>query len=93
MSTAAPDELPWDRPKPHPDDGDLFTMSDSTEVLTIGDETFPVVSREPIAEPCLTGEPHQLYLVAVEDGRKFEVCDECSSSKLLEAPPAEEPTE
>lgn len=94
VSTSAPDELPWDRPKPHPDDGDLFSMpSDSTTELTIGDEAFPVVSREPIAEKCLADEAHQLYLVEVQDGRKFEVCDECHSAKLIEAPPAEEPTE
>lgn len=93
VSGSPADELPWDRPKPHPDDGDLFTMSedsgtsDSTEVLTIGEETFPVVAREPLDEKCLASPAHQLYQVEIEDGRKFEVCDECHSAKLTEPAP------
>lgn len=65
-------------------------MSDSSVNLTIGDESFPVVSREPIPDKCLADEAHQLYLVEIDDGRKFEVCDECHSSKLVEAPALEE---
>lgn len=67
----------------------MFTMSDSTTVLTIGEETFPIASRSTIVEPCLADPAHQLYLVEVEDGRKFEVCDDCFSSKLIEAPATE----
>lgn len=62
-------------------------MSDSTTVLTIGEEEFPVVDRSTIVEPCLASPAHQLYLVEVEDGRKFEVCDECHSAKLVEPAP------
>ncbi len=66
-------------------------MSDSSTTLTIGDEEFAVVHREQIDEKCLADPGHQLFAVEVEDGRKFEVCDECHSSKLVEAPAVEEP--
>lgn len=87
MSGPAPDELPWDRPQADPDDGDLFDMSDSSTTLTIGEEEFPVVDRQPSDWPCIASPSHRLYIVEIEDGRKFEVCDECHSSKLVEPAP------
>jgi len=91
VSGSAPDELPWDRPKPDPDDGDLFTMpSDSSSVLTIGDETFPVVNRVPVDEKCLADEAHQMFEVETLEHGKFIVCDECHSSRRIAPDPAEE---